>query len=130
MIFASFCEVLAITARATLPLDMEAAMAAQHTTATKLALAGFRGPFAVRSAFEPVIVDETGAPIAMALPGPSPVYRMQLAEEIAAALNARCAIPEPAIGDRFDPHHLAAVSAESRHFAERTASGELPSAAE
>ncbi|MER2267179.1 hypothetical protein [Methylobacterium oxalidis] len=130
MIFPPFCPALALEARAILPLDMEAAMAAQNTVATKLALAGFRGPFAVRSAFEPVILDQTGAAIAMALPGPSAVYRMQLAEEIAAALNARCAIPEPAIGGRLDPHHLAGVRAESRHFADRTASGEIPEAAE
>ncbi|GJE41321.1 hypothetical protein [Methylobacterium soli] len=119
MIFAAYSEALVLEVRAILPLDMEAAVAAQNTPATKLSLAGFRGPFAVRSSWEPVIVDETGAPVAMALPGPSPAYRMLLAEEIAAALNARCGILEPAIADRFDPHHLAAVKAESRRNDDR-----------
>ncbi|MCJ2107898.1 hypothetical protein MKK70_21465 [Methylobacterium sp. E-041] len=91
----------------------------------------FRPPFSVRSAIEPTVVDADNQLAGQALPGPPLKVRMLLAEEMAAGLNARCGVPEPALADRFDPHHGAAVEAESRQQAERmNRGGRLPDAAE
>ena len=128
MILAAYSEALVLEVRAILPLDMEAALSASpNSVAQCLTDTGIRLP--VRSAVEALrmVVDADNHTILVLVPSGSATVDIDRAEAIAAAINAGCAVPAPNLVDRFDPHHLAAVKAESQRNGGRL---NLPQAAE
>ena len=61
----------------------------------RLLAAGLAGPFRVRSASEPIVVDRDGHPVSMPLPTLSLSDRLWLAEKMAADLNERARFVSP-----------------------------------
>ncbi|TXN38745.1 hypothetical protein FV232_01090 [Methylobacterium sp. WL30] len=76
------------------------------------------------------LVDADGKVFAVLIPTGSAASDHALAETIATAINAGCGVPAPDVAAPLDPHHVAAVRAESRQQAERMNRGRLPDAAE
>lgn len=88
-------------------------------------------PFAIGSSKNGTIVDRDGHPVLVVVHAcTAPAERLRFAEEIVAALNAICGIPEPPIEAPLDPRHLAAVRETSRAFVRRVTPGPLSDAAE
>ena len=104
--------------------------AVQAEVATQFRDVGIRLPLRIDDRNPNLIVDADGLPIATVLQAEGPRVTARRAMLLAMLPNAAGGIPEPVIADGFDPHHVAAVRAESRQQAERMSRGRLPDAAE
>ena len=88
-------------------------------------------PFAVGSAKNGTITDRDGHPVLVVVHAcTAPAERLRFAEEIVAALNAACGIPEAPIEAPLDPRHIGAVQETTRAFVRRVTPGPLSNAAE
>lgn len=108
---AQFDPVAACLAR-----SQDQSMQTPDTFARRLALLGRPGPYRSSPTSPGLIIDRGGHMLAIVSPeiaGAS--VRREAAEIAALALNRLCG--HPAVEDRLDPAHVAAVQAESARFA-------------
>ncbi|MFK5600212.1 hypothetical protein ACFZ8E_24915 [Methylobacterium sp. HMF5984] len=96
----------------------------------RLTTLGVRTPVRSGEGILRALVDADGKVFAVLTPSGSAASDQALVDLVAAAINAGCGVPAPAIAAPLDPHHVAAVRAESRQQAERMNRGRLPDAAE
>jgi hypothetical protein len=115
--FPPYSETEVLTTWPVLPLEMqEPPVQTANDFARRLALLGKPGPFRSSPHNPSLIVDRAGDILLMISPDVmGPATRRDAAEITALALNRLCGFP--AIEDQLDPAHIAAVRAESVHFA-------------
>lgn len=104
--------------------------ALQAEAAARFLDLGVRLPLRIDDRNPRLIVDADGMPVAMALPTPSLPTDAGRAVLLAMLPNVAAGIPEPSLTAPLDPHHLAAVKAESRQQAGRRGDGSRKQAAE
>jgi hypothetical protein len=104
--------------------------ALQAEVATQFRDVGIRLPLRIDDRNPNLIVEADGHPMFLALATDEPRVLERRTVLMSMLANAAGGVPEPSIVDRLDPHHVAAVRAESRLQAERMNRGRLPDAAE